>query len=293
MCGIRTYTPISYKHCIDCSALYLVTSRNFKRALRCKDCKRVYKRQQDRERKRLKSKDPKWSEIYKQRDAKNNYRLKWEKQQGRTSSINYNHCDNCRALHLVHEKRNDKYKDHYCDNCYKLAKPIRIGYRNCMKCGVLVVGRLVGFNRRKYCRCCAKEITKKNEEAKRKTEAYKERMKAKRKTEAYKERRRIYKRNTGLSNHRRRARYYGVYYEPVNRSKVFKRDKMCCQVCGIKCNKKQNDSAQATLGHIIPLARGGPHTYTNVRTECRACNVSRGVDYSNEQLTIFTDAMRS
>ena len=45
----------------------------------------------------------------------------------------------------------------------------------------------------------------------------------------------------GPGNDRKRACRAGVYYEPVNRIKVFDRDGWCCQVCG----------ARAPVGHRV------------------------------------------
>jgi hypothetical protein len=64
-----------------------------------------------------------------------------------------------------------------------------------------------------------------------------------------------------------------VRAEPVNRIKVFDRDKWRCQMCNIKVqddDKLSNNAAQ--LDHIVPLSKGGVHTYSNVRCLCRRCN---------------------
>lgn len=92
----------------------------------------------------------------------------------------------------------------------------------------------------------------------------------------------------GRHNHRSRARHYGVYYEPVNRAKVFKRDKWRCKECGVKVqNKKTNVDDEATLGHIVPLSKGGSHSYANVQCECRKCNTMKGDKVAGQQTTIF------
>ena len=71
---------------------------------------------------------------------------------------------------------------------------------------------------------------------------------------------------------------YGVYYESgITRIKVIKRDKYICQICGKKCNP--NDLRWGTLGpdfptldHVVPLAKGGSHTWDNVQCACGMCN---------------------
>ena len=83
------------------------------------------------------------------------------------------------------------------------------------------------------------------------------------------------------TNYRERCRKYGVYYDPsVSREKVIERDNGICQICGIKCNP--NDLGWGTLGatfptvdHIIPLAKGGTHTWDNVQCACALCNSNK------------------
>lgn len=92
-----------------------------------------------------------------------------------------------------------------------------------------------------------------------------------------------------VSTHKRRADKFGVYYEPVNRRKVFIRDKWKCQVCGTKTQKKDIHADNAAeLGHIVPMSKGGSHSYVNVQCECKKCNAIKGDNVKGEQITIFT-----
>lgn len=87
----------------------------------------------------------------------------------------------------------------------------------------------------------------------------------------------------------RRARKYGVYYEPINRLKIFKRDKYKCQVCGTKTQVKDMSADNAaTVGHIIPMSKGGSNTYSNTQCQCLKCNVSLNASIYGQQMTIFT-----
>ena len=45
--------------------------------------------------------------------------------------------------------------------------------------------------------------------------------------------------------------------------------KHCCVYCG----KKQQ---RLTQDHIVPLIKGGPHTYNNIVPACRSCNSKKG-----------------
>lgn len=51
---------------------------------------------------------------------------------------------------------------------------------------------------------------------------------------------------------------------PVNRREVLRRDNHSCQYCG--------SNRRLTLDHVMPLSRGGQHTWNNVVTACERCN---------------------
>lgn len=67
------------------------------------------------------------------------------------------------------------------------------------------------------------------------------------------------------------------HYEPINRRKVLKRDGWRCQLCGCKVRETSSwHERQATVDHIVPLAKGGDHKYTNVQAACMMCNSKKG-----------------
>lgn len=80
-----------------------------------------------------------------------------------------------------------------------------------------------------------------------------------------------------------RARLYGVAYENVSRLAVFERDGWRCQLCRGKVLRRARRSKQtgrlhprtASLDHIIPMSKGGPHCEANVQCACLACNVRK------------------
>ena len=71
---------------------------------------------------------------------------------------------------------------------------------------------------------------------------------------------------------RRRAWKRGApVIERIYRAKVWARDGGRCHVCGRKA-----DPSNWHLEHIVPLSRGGEHSYRNVAVSHPACNLRKG-----------------
>ncbi len=63
--------------------------------------------------------------------------------------------------------------------------------------------------------------------------------------------------------------------EHVNKLIVFERDGWQCKMCQTPTPKELMGSYlpnEPTLDHIIPLSKGGTHTYKNTQLLCRKCN---------------------
>ena len=83
------------------------------------------------------------------------------------------------------------------------------------------------------------------------------------------------------SYHVARAIAYGCEYEHgIRLHKLIRRDHNICQICGKPCDV--NDKRYGTSGplypsidHIIPLAKGGSHTWGNVQLAHIICNSSK------------------
>lgn len=104
----------------------------------------------------------------------------------------------------------------------------------------------------------------------------------------HREREREYRRRTGMGNHRKRARVYGVEYEPLSKRKVFERDGYRCHICGRKTNPRArvNTRRYPTIDHLIPMSLGGGHTYENVACACFECNSLKSAGCTGEQLIL-------
>ncbi len=65
-------------------------------------------------------------------------------------------------------------------------------------------------------------------------------------------------------------RYVNAPYKGVNltRQNIFKRDNFECQYCGTK--------RELTIDHVVPRAKGGADTWTNLVTACKKCNAKKG-----------------
>jgi len=77
----------------------------------------------------------------------------------------------------------------------------------------------------------------------------------------------------------RRARLKGSRVEDVSAFRVFERDAWRCQLCLVKTPRKLRGTLKDNapeLDHIIPLSRGGEHSYRNTQCACRKCNGDKG-----------------
>lgn len=78
---------------------------------------------------------------------------------------------------------------------------------------------------------------------------------------------------------RRRARMKGVYVGPkAPRFKIADRDDWLCGLCGDAIPRvvRHGHPLYLTIDHIIPLARGGEHSPSNVQAAHATCNYAKG-----------------
>jgi 5-methylcytosine-specific restriction endonuclease McrA len=59
-------------------------------------------------------------------------------------------------------------------------------------------------------------------------------------------------------------------YRP-NRRNIFLRDNYSCAYC-----KKQLNTEELSIDHILPKSRGGKDTWDNLVTACKTCNCAKG-----------------
>lgn len=69
---------------------------------------------------------------------------------------------------------------------------------------------------------------------------------------------------------RRRALKRTTQVEKVDRARIIERDGCRCHICGKKVPRHRVE-----LDHLIPLSKGGPHTYENLAVAHPVCNRRR------------------
>ncbi len=95
------------------------------------------------------------------------------------------------------------------------------------------------------------------------------------------------KRYSRAKNYKQRCLKYGVKYdERVTLAGVYERDSGVCQLCGRATDWNDNryvfsGPTHPTIDHIIPLSRGGSHTWGNVQLACHECNSKKGNEVAN------------
>ena len=70
----------------------------------------------------------------------------------------------------------------------------------------------------------------------------------------------------------REARKRSAFVEHVKPSVVYERDCGMCGICGLPVRRDEGWH----IDHVIPLSKGGEHSYRNVQLAHAACNVAKG-----------------
>lgn len=93
--------------------------------------------------------------------------------------------------------------------------------------------------------------------------------------EKYLARRKRYKANNRLKineqKRRRHAKIIGTKTEPVSYEKILEVYGMWCHICQEEIESKTD----LHMDHVIPLSKGGTHTYTNIKPSHALCNMQK------------------
>lgn len=149
-------------------------------------------------------------------------------------------CTECGALHLK--------QNFTCSTACRSARLKRIQYKartfkdlTCARCSQQFQSGVGVTNREAVCQRCIKQAQRKRSGRK----------------------------------HTERAKRAGVpYVYGINPQRVFDRDGWRCQLCGCKTQRYRGTEHPHSpqLDHIVPLSKGGPHTWDNVQCACKSCN---------------------
>lgn len=76
----------------------------------------------------------------------------------------------------------------------------------------------------------------------------------------------------------RRARRMNAFVEKVSIEVLAERDGCRCGICGgvVDMNLAYPDPLSRSLDHVVPLSKGGAHSYANTQLAHLRCNVSKG-----------------
>jgi 5-methylcytosine-specific restriction endonuclease McrA len=81
-------------------------------------------------------------------------------------------------------------------------------------------------------------------------------------------------------NHRKRARFYGVPYEPIDPVAIFVADDWRCGICHGRISQllRWPHPRSAVLDHVLPLSMPGSpgHVKSNVQAAHNRCNGIKG-----------------
>lgn len=84
-----------------------------------------------------------------------------------------------------------------------------------------------------------------------------------------------------------KARIRAQATESVDFNKVFDRDGWRCQLCGRSTPRRLRGTIKPNapeLDHIVPISKGGAHSYLNTQCACRECNGSKGAISKGQHL---------
>ena len=196
-----------------------------------------------------------------------------------------------------------KKQHHYCNECLAMREAVeqscKIYFTYCVNCGDLFIS---GHKATQVCKECVdvrrKDQAKKRNRLKHNKQytrvccycgeiftTYNNRQKACCTLHGKRHGKRI-------ENHKRRAIHYGAsHIERVDVTELFSRDHGRCQLCRKKLNLKRivPHPLAITIDHIIPLSKGGEHSYRNTQLVCFMCNSTKNNNKieGGEQLRLF------
>jgi 5-methylcytosine-specific restriction endonuclease McrA len=215
----------------------------------------------------------------------------------------------CKICGHVQERHANSKDCMQCDNCIKIERKKRLEQLNeekqnrvrkeneyteteCVQCGKVFLRR---SSNHKYCsdKCARKANSKKVMRTKTCKECGKEFITDHDKTLycSSKCSNRYRKKRNALSKDKRLSLNGKIDYS-ISLKKLYKRDKGICYICGKQCNLKDVEITEEgyyiagedypSIDHVIPIAKGGKHSWNNIKLAHRRCNAVKGDKLINE-----------
>lgn len=161
-----------------------------------------------------------------------------------------------------------------CDACFRKTQTPLVATITCLHCKKVAQKRCWNSKLPKYCsrECFFSHIDACRSES--------DRAKA-----------REYAATRGSGSYRSRCKRYGGYFNSkVTRRAVFERDGFKCYLCRAKVSETlpARHDRKATLDHVVPLEKKGPHDWHNVACCCRKCNVAKRNKWNGQHVMDFS-----
>ena len=253
----RNYTEEGKKQCSVCNEVKTLDKFKLDRGrvkYRCHECdKRIDKLRHNSD--KGKEQQKKRSERHRQKKIDNGLFIP-------KTNISYNKCPICEKVNI---KKGRKDTANYCSiECKEVG---RKGWSKSIKPSICPKCNTQHFAKSKRSKC--KECIRMDQYD------YAKQYRATDKGKAIKK----------ISKRKRELKISVVTVHTVIDKKVFERDKWKCKSCGVQVQKNDiyaNDAAE--VDHIVPLSKGGVHSYSNVQTLCRSCNGKKGSKYMGQMV---------
>jgi hypothetical protein len=164
---------------------------------------------------------------------------------GQSSKLNFAGCANCKSLSVTFRPIKLKFCSQKCKNKYVYKEQVSKGWRRKPIAGwaeCLYCGERKWHDKHANKTFCSKACTRK----------HKNRVQELR-----------------LKNN--------VKDRGVTLPNLIKRVGWACNCCGVKCQMPIgfNFADEATIDHVVPVSKGGTHTWDNVQLLCRKCNSNK------------------
>ena len=267
----RDAVRLNYWHytCKDCGGRFSRESGTGRMRIRCEACRKEFHARQEKSRWRERPPVARQCVACNKTFAAKNKRARYCSHKC-VASLRFGHRPKCQSCGNTVSSRLAKQ----CRSCYLASRKDLFVEIKCNHCGRFAKKRRWNSKTPRYCsrECFFASIKAETTEEQRKE-------------------RREYARKYGSTKHRRRCKKFGGFYNPkVTRLAVLRAGLWRCYICGTKVSDDlpANHKRKATIDHIVPLEKGGPHDWHNVKACCRRCNTKKQAQWDGQNVFNFS-----